>query len=231
MHAFKRQQFRWAKGATQCLLHLAPQLFRVPYPLPQRVGGLLHLSGYMIHPLALLLLLLSLPLVWADAQLGSAIAYLGLAGLGPLLLFALGQRALYADWPRRLLAFPLALIVGTGIAVNNTWAVAEAFLGVDSPFQRTPKFRVEARGDEWSSSPYALPSDRITWIELGAACYALITMVMAWARGRWGALPFLMLYVISFAYVGGLSLWHGRRRWLIPGPQPPPIDSMVASAE
>jgi len=210
IHAFKRQQFRWAKGATQCLLRLSPRLLCLPLPLPQRLEGLLHLSGYLIHPLMLGLLLLSLPLLWGEVYLGQPVTYLGLVGLGPLLLFTLGQQALYPDWPRRLLALPLVILVGTGIAVNNTWAVAEAFLGRHSPFQRTPKFRVESSCDPWTSSRYALPWDRITWAEVGAALYALTTMGVAWVRGAWGAIPFMFLYFASFAYAGGLSLWHGR---------------------
>jgi len=215
VHAFKRQQFRWAKGATQCLLKLSPRLLRRPIPLVQRLEGLLHLSGYLIHPLILSLLLLSLPLLWGEVHLGWPVTYLGLAGLGPLLLFALGQCALYPDWPRRLLALPLVIVMGTGIAVNNTWAVIEAFLGKHSPFQRTPKFRVESSAnryspsDHWSSSFYALPWDRVTWAEIGAALYALAALGAAWMRGAWGALPFMLLYLVSFAYAAGLGLWHG----------------------
>jgi cellulose synthase/poly-beta-1,6-N-acetylglucosamine synthase-like glycosyltransferase len=233
VHAFKRQQFRWAKGATQCLLKLSPRLLRQPIPLAQRLEGLLHLSGYLIHPLILSLLLLSLPLLLGEVHLGRSVTYLGLAGLGPLLLFALGQQALYPDWPRRLLALPLVIVVGTGIAVNNTWAVVEAFLGKQSPFQRTPKFRVESSADRaspsghWTSSCYALPWDRITWAEIGAALYALVALGTAWMRGAWGAIPFLLLYLVSFAYAGGLSLWHGRTRPSGVGFQPSRLDRMA----
>jgi len=219
INAFKRQQFRWAKGAVQCLLKLGPRLLRAPIPLVQRIEGLLHLSGYFIHPLALSLMLLTLPLLWWRVDLGGPTAYLGLAGLGPLFLFALGQQALYPDWLRRLLALPLLIVVGMGIAVNNTWAVAEALLGRAGAFQRTPKFCVKLSGDHWSSSRYALPWGRIVWAELGAAFYALATIGVAWARGAWGAIPFLALYFISFVYVGGLSLWHGKPRRAVADPQ------------
>jgi len=228
IHAFKRQQFRWAKGATQCLLKLGPRLLRAPLPLAQRVEGLLHLSGYLIHLMALVLLLLSLPLLWGQVHLGRPVAYLGLAGLGPLLLFTLGQQAFYPDWPRRLLVLPLAIVLGTGIAVNNTLAVIEAFLRRDSPFQRTPKFRVESPQDRWTGSGYALPRDRITWAEIGVALYALAAICAAWVRGAWGALPFLLLYFVSFAYVGILSLWHGRPYRPATGSQASRLDGVIS---
>jgi cellulose synthase/poly-beta-1,6-N-acetylglucosamine synthase-like glycosyltransferase len=227
VHAFKRQQFRWAKGATQCLLKLGSRLLFQPIPLIQRIEGLLHLSGYLIHPLILSLLLLSLPLLWGEVHLGRSVTYLGLAGLGPLLLFALGQQALYPDWPRRLLALPLVIALATGIAVNNTWAVVEAFMGKHSPFQRTPKFHVESSADGWASSCYALPWDHMTWAEMGAALYALAALGTAWMRGAWGAIPFMLLYFASFAYTGGLSLWHGRPRLSEVGFQPTRLGRMA----
>ena len=221
IQAFKRQQFRWAKGATQCLLRLGPRLLCAPIPLAQRIEGLLHLSGYLIHPLVLGLLLLSLPLLWADIHLRGPVAYLALAGLGPLLLFTLGQQTLYRDWLRRLPGLPLVIVVGTGMAVNVTWAVVEALLGRDSAFHRTPKFRVESSRDHWASSHYALPGDRITWAEMGAALYALMATGVAFARGAWGAIPFLLLYFASFAYVAGLSLRHRRPQRSATSPQTP----------
>ncbi|MEA3345338.1 MAG: glycosyltransferase [Chloroflexota bacterium] len=210
IHAFKRQQFRWAKGATQCLLRLGPRLLRAPIPLTQRIEGLLHLSGYMIHPLMLILMLLTLPLLWEGIHLGPSVTYLGLAGLGPILLFTLGQRALYPDWPRRLLALPLVILIGTGIAVNNTWALVEALTGRESPFQRTPKFCLESSSERRMGSPHTLSRDRrIAWAEMGAALYALTTIGVAWMRQAWGAIPFLLIYLASFAYVGSLSLGRG----------------------
>ena len=229
IQAFKRQQFRWAKGTTQCLLRLGPRLLRAPIPLAQRIEGLLHLSGYLIHPLVLALLLLSLPLLWGEVHLDGPVACLGLAGLGPLLLFSLGQQALYPNWPRRLLALPLLIVVGTGIAVNVTWAIMEAVLGRDSPFERTPKFHVESSRDLWASSHYALPGDRITWAEMGAALYTLTAIGVAWTRGAWGTIPFLLLYLASFVYVGGLSLWHGRPQRSATSPQIP-RPSTIATA-
>jgi len=59
--AFKRQQFRWAKGSFQVLQKLGPQLLRARVPLFTKVEGLLHIGGYLPHPLMLVTLLLSLP--------------------------------------------------------------------------------------------------------------------------------------------------------------------------
>ena len=72
--ALKQQQYRWAKGATQVLRKLWRPLCDSPKPLLHKLQGLLHLSGYLPHPLMVASLLLSLPVVYsarADAhQLG-----------------------------------------------------------------------------------------------------------------------------------------------------------------
>ncbi|HEX7588461.1 MAG TPA: cellulose synthase family protein, partial [Anaerolineae bacterium] len=64
IHAFKRQQFRWAKGSTQCLFKLAPRILTARNTsLFKRVEGILHLSGYMMNPMILLMVLALVPLM------------------------------------------------------------------------------------------------------------------------------------------------------------------------
>jgi hypothetical protein len=96
------------------------------------------------------------------------------------------------------------------VALNNTRAVIEAFLGVRNVFQRTPKFRIEARGDRWFGSQYALPLDGMTVGELLLALYALATVGVALWQGNGYAVPFLLIYVGGFGYVGLQGLWDAR---------------------
>ena len=225
--AFKRQQFRWAKGSIQCLRKLwkvicqggRPALAAAPAPrrltLVQRVAALVHLSSYLAHPLMLILLLCSLPLFLYPraAHLPMAMAYLGLASLGPPLVYALAQHALYPDWLRRLLYFPVLALLGTGIALNNTRAVIEAFSGRSGPFARTPKFHLEGKGGRWADSAYRLP---VGWTTLGEALlalYALLSVAVAWRTGNLYAIPFMALYAGGFGLTACLGVWQARGRW------------------
>ena len=206
--AFKRQQFRWAKGSIQCLRKMGWAVLTAPEPLFKRVQGLIHLSSYLVHPLMLVLLLTSLPLMLWGGMPSLPLAYLSLASVGPPLLYAVSQRALYADWRRRWAAFPMLALLGTGVALNNSRAVIEALLGHNQSFQRTPKFRLESRGDRWRGKEYGVPFSWLTLGEVALALYASITVVVACLRGNVYAVPFLLLYVAGFGYVAVLGLWH-----------------------
>ena len=206
--AFKRQQFRWAKGSIQCLRKLGWTLLTAPEPVFKRVQGLIHLSSYLVHPLMLVLLLTSLPLMWWGEMPSLPLAYLSVASVGPPLLYAVAQRALYRDWHRRWAVFPLLALVGTGVTLNNAQAVVEALTGRGQTFQRTPKFKLESAKDHWRDKGYRVSASWLTLGEAVLALYAMITVAVACLRGNIYAVPFLLLYVAGFGYVAGLGLWH-----------------------
>jgi cellulose synthase/poly-beta-1,6-N-acetylglucosamine synthase-like glycosyltransferase len=210
--AFKRQQFRWAKGSIQCLKKLAWPVAQARLPLVVRGQALVHMSTYLVHPLLLVLLLASLPVMLLAGRLHGSLGLLGLVSLGPPLMYAISQRELYPHgWLKRYAAMPGLMLLGSGVALNNTRAVIEALLGVSNVFQRTPKFHIQARSDRWIGSSYALPLDGTVLGELALAVYAMATVAIALWQGNVYAVPFLLLYVASFSYVGLLGLWDARR--------------------
>lgn len=250
--AFKRQQFRWAKGSIQCLRKLWQSILGGARPIycaptsrrsatqveaddrssllsprrltgAQKVAALVHLSSYLAHPLMLILLLCSLPLFLSprDTHLPMAMAYLGFSSLGPPLVYTLAQHALYPNWRRRMLYFPILALLGTGIALNNTRAVIEALRGQEGPFVRTPKYRLEGKGGRWTDSAYGSPLDWTTLGEALLALYALATVIAAWQAGNLYAIPFVLLYMGGFGLTAGLGIWQARnahrrpgRRWM-----------------
>jgi cellulose synthase/poly-beta-1,6-N-acetylglucosamine synthase-like glycosyltransferase len=209
IHAYKRQQYRWAKGSTQVLLKLGARVLTAPgLSLFQRIEGLLHLSGYVMNVLMLTLLLTLVPLIILDTRFPDVMLYFSFAMFGPMAMYALSQRALYPDWLARFRYFAVLLLLGTGIALNNTLAVLEAFTRRENTFRRTPKFRVENAKDVWQAKRYTLSFSWETFAELALAAYALFGASIAWQRHLIWTLPFLLLYAASFAFVGGLSLLH-----------------------
>ena len=83
MLAFKRQQFRWAKGSVATLRKLAAAVWQGGWSTMKRTAAFIHLGGYLIHPLLLLLLLVSPLLLLFGSQPYWPLAYLGLVGVGP----------------------------------------------------------------------------------------------------------------------------------------------------
>ncbi len=200
--AFKRQQFRWSKGSFQVLRKLGWGLVTSSRVSPfHKFEGLLHLAGYLPHPLMVLTLLLSLPIVlWQPGASPARLGVLGLAGFGPPLLVALGQVLLLRkDWPLRLLYYPVLVLLGIGLACGNTRAAWEAFFGQSSVFLRTPKGS--------AGSAYALSVDWSTWGEAFLAFYALVTGLLALELAP-GLAPFVCLYALGFGYTAALGFWQ-----------------------
>lgn len=213
MAGFKRQQFRWAKGSIQCARLLGPSLLRAPIGPWKKLQAFLHLTGYLVHPLMVLLLLTSLPLHLGDLYSlhRLPLTWLGLASLGAPLLYATAQWSLYPGgrWWLRFAWFPFLAMLGTGVAASNTRAVLEGLAGRRSPFQRTPKTGLRRRGRTWEhSDAEPIRVDVITWVELFLSAYALVAIVLAFRAGNWLSILFLALYLFGFAWTGGATLWQ-----------------------
>lgn len=209
MMAFKRQQARWATGTIQCLRKLGGTLLRARLTFWQKAEALIHLSGYAIHPLMLLMLLLTPPLMLSGQISELPLAGLGVAMLGAPLEAILSQSRLYPRWWKRLAIYPVLMMIGAGIAVSNTQAIVRALSGKAQPFLRTPKFEAHGKGIAWVDSAYALPLDATVGIEVFFALYAAATAMLSISRLP-ALTPFLLLYTLGFGYVAALSLWQGR---------------------
>ncbi len=208
MMGFKRQQSRWATGTVQCLRKLGGRVLRSPLNPWQKIQAMIHLGGYFIHPLMIILLLLTLPLVLAGQIDRVTLSGLGLAMLGSPLQATIAQRSLYPDWWRRLILFPVFMLMGVGIAASNSEAVLKGFSARPQSFERTPKFHLEGqRRTTWAASRYTLPVNSTTILELLLSAYAGVTAVVA-LRAEPALAAFMALYALGFAYVAGLSLWQ-----------------------
>ncbi len=204
--ALKRQQFRWAKGSFQVLRKMAPRLLTARISVFRKLQGLLHLSGYLPHTLMVVALLLSLPVVlMLHGRTPMQWRLLGLASIGPALVSVLGQALLRPDWPRRLVYYPALVLVGIGLALNNTYATLSAFTGQGSSFQRTPK---GPAGND--AGTYALAMDWTTWGESFLAFYALVTGALAMELAP-GLAPFMFLYAAGFGFTAALGFWQSDR--------------------
>ena len=211
---FKRQQARWAQGSIQTALKLLGPLLRSDQPWSVKLEGVVHLTSYLVHPLILLVVPLTLPMSFSRSWVLDAAPWLMIAAVGPPLLYTVAQIAEGQHWRYRLRALPLLAMLGMGLALSNTWAVLKAVLRLRQGFQRTPKFALRRSGDTWVGSVYALGRDSLVWGELGLAVFVLA--LLAAPGVRWGFVPWLLLYASGLGYVAGVSLRqaHQRRRWL-----------------
>jgi cellulose synthase/poly-beta-1,6-N-acetylglucosamine synthase-like glycosyltransferase len=211
--AFKCQQSRWSQGSAQTLRKLTwPVLSSRKISWGKKILGVLHMSNYLAHPLLVLHLLITLPLLLLPGAGRLPFEdFIGLLGLGPPLIFVIAQQQLHpSDWRRRLRAFPMMLILAVGIAWCSARAAWRGLTRWGGTFVRTPKFRIEDKDDHWANSRYRLGVDSDTIGEIVLALYALISTVAAVVTGKYALIPFTLIYAIAFGVVAGMGIAQSR---------------------
>ena len=214
VEAFKNQQFRWAKGSFQVFRKILPRLFeRSKLPWYVRLLALLHLTGYGVHPLMLGILLLTLPVGLFAPQAFHLFPISMIAGFGPPLVFLAAKATHSPSFLERITLLPLLTITGFGLCLNTTLAVLGGLFGKGGVFLRTPKLNLhnKARKRRKSiDSTYFVPVNPLIWIEFILGFYALITAIVLAPRIGWGVVPWMIVYMLGFFYIGGLSLIQSR---------------------
>jgi cellulose synthase/poly-beta-1,6-N-acetylglucosamine synthase-like glycosyltransferase len=215
MNAFKSQQHRWAKGSIQTCKKLLPRILASSLPRSIKTEAVFHLTANFAYPLMIVLSLLMFPAMVIRYNMGlyemmivDVPLFLG-ATMSVCSFYLMSQREIFGQtWKSRIKYLPAVLGVGIGLSVNNAKAVLEALFGVDSEFTRTPKYRVEAVGDEWKQKRYRGNLTFVPFIELLLGVYFTLMAVYAVTNEIYGTLPFILLFQGGFLYAAFLSLFQ-----------------------
>jgi cellulose synthase/poly-beta-1,6-N-acetylglucosamine synthase-like glycosyltransferase len=214
VEALKSQQRRWAKGSIQTARKVLPALFASAFPGRVKLEALIHLTANFAYPLLLAIAVLLLPVLLGANVLPAAVlwglqALVILLGVLPVVLFLVeGSRAAGVSARRIVPAVLAALVLGTGLAVNNARAVFEGIGGPVGDWQRTPKAG-DAR-DSAGRARYRSAERLAGRTELALAIYFTGLGAFAWSRQLWRVLPFAVLLIAGFACVG-LASWNASR--------------------
>jgi cellulose synthase/poly-beta-1,6-N-acetylglucosamine synthase-like glycosyltransferase len=208
VEAYKKQQFRWAKGSFQVVRKILPSVLRANLPLSVRFMALLHLTGYFVHPLMLSLLLLTLPVGLLVPGAFRMFPISLVAGLGPPLLYLTATATQHRSILKRLRAFPLLVIVGFGLSLSTTIAVLEGLFSKGGAFIRTPKLNVgnKPKQTQKIDGSYVAPLSAMVWIEILLGLYALMTGILLVPYLGWSILFWMVVYMLGFFYIAGLNL-------------------------
>ncbi len=212
VNAFRVQQFRWAKGSVQTLIKLFPQLMRAKVPRFKKVQAVFHMGGYLVHPMMLTLVLLALPILHILPSVRSAgVVFAVLAVpfcfsvIAPSTLYLVGQRLARPHWERCILLLPFLLVVGVGMALSNSRAIAEAIFRKESAFIRTPK-----RGDR-AIKAYRIRLPWVALIEIALGAYSGWTLTQYISANKLLVSPFLAIYTAGFLFIGLLTFVHSAK--------------------
>ena len=216
MNSFKTQQYRWAKGSAQTAKKLLPMVMRADLPLRVKVEAFFHLTNNFAYLFLVALAFLQLPNMLLRRKIDSPELLLldvplFLATSGSIVLFYLTTHcALYSNLWEAIRRIPLMMAVGIGLSINNTRAVLEGLFGDDKEFVRTPKHGIVAREQGWRRKRYKAGRTVHSLIEFAFGLYFVATIVLAVITGSWSSIPFLVMFMAGFLYVGSLSLYQTR---------------------
>jgi len=208
VEAYKKQQFRWAKGSFQVVRKILPSVLRAKLPLKVRFMALLHLTGYFVHPLMLSLLVFTLPVGLLVPGAFKLFPISVFAGLGPPLLYLTATATQHRSVFKRLRSFPVLVIVGFGLSLSTTIAVVEGLFSRGGSFIRTPKLNLgnNHKQKQKIDRAYVSPLSSMVWIEIALGLYALVTGVVLAPYIGWGIVPWMVIYMLGFFYIAGLNL-------------------------
>ena len=214
-NAFKRQQFRWAKGSIQTARKLLGRVLRSKLPWKTKLEACIHLTNNSAYLLMIFLSLLVFPamLLRRDIEPQTLLRvdlplFFG-ATIAVLLYYLVSQKVAGRE-DKVWRYMPAVLGLGIGLAVNNARAVIEGLYQHGGVFERTPKYRIEGRRDRWSRKRYRARPNLAVLIEGLFAIYFTLSVALAWMLEMWSSLPFLYLFLHGYWYIFLLTLFGGR---------------------
>lgn len=215
MRSFKSQQYRWVKGSVQVAKKILPRLWSSPLPLRKKIESTVHLVHNMTYFLVLLLSLLVYPAVlfrYTSSYATAALIEFPLFAFATVSLFVFYGAAQTeargaATWKQQAKYFPALMSIAIGLSVNNSRALLEGLFGKNTPFHRTPKFNVTNRAVLREKKPvYRAIASWTSLLEVLLGAYFAFILVVAVREGYLGAIPFVILFLFGYSYVGLTSL-------------------------
>ncbi len=222
MNAFKSQQHRWAKGTIQVMRKLLPRIWKADIPLLTKLEATFHLTNNLAYLFMVLLVVLMLPamLIRLEHHLGMGamvydMAVFILVTISFFSFYFVSQTAGGRNWRDTLRYLPFLTAMGIGLAVNNSKAVLEALLGQPSAFVRTPKFGIrDGQGGPVRKKYRGLRSLQ-PLVELALGAYFGVILFTTIHYHVWMGVPFTVLFLAGFLYIGCLSLLEQRQAALL----------------
>jgi hypothetical protein len=216
MTAFKTQQARWAKGLIQVGKKALPSILRANISRHQKLEAWYHLTANISYPLMIVLSVLLMPAMIIRSWQGPIQMLLidfplfMASTMSVSTFYLVSQKELFPrTWWKTFLYVPFLMSLGVGLSVTNTKAVFEALFGIKSAFARTPKYRVQKKGEKSQAKKYRKRLGIIPWIELLIGCYFAATVYYAVSTENYFTVPFLLLFVLGYWYTGLLSIFQG----------------------
>lgn len=213
--AVKSQQYRWNKGAAETARKTLGKVLTSNIGWNHKIRAVLHLLNSSVFLLLLIAAVLSIPMLYIKEynpdlalvfDLGS-IFIIGFLAMG--FFYWVAAKATHPEYTLKYFMknFPIFLAFSMGMALHNSIAVVEGYLGIKTPFVRTPKFNVQSKGDSWKGNIYLNNVlTPVTFMEGVLSVYFIYGIFSGFKLEDYGLMLFHAMLAIGFAYVFILSV-------------------------
>lgn len=218
LNSIKSQQYRWNKGGAETAIKLFPKVFQSGLPFKRKVHAFFHLFNSTVFVCILICALLSVPALIIKNQGHYPLLFKG-ASLFLLSLLAIcwiyfdSFKQQYSSFRTALWEylklFPLFLCISMGMSLHNGIAVIKGWVGVKSPFIRTPKFNLKDLSDHWSGKKYLKGKiNGMPILEGLLALYFIGGIGLGFFYGDAGLVPFHIMLTIGFGSISIYTFCH-----------------------
>jgi cellulose synthase/poly-beta-1,6-N-acetylglucosamine synthase-like glycosyltransferase len=211
--AYRQQQHRWARGSLECAKKYLPTIWRsASIPLANKIEATLHLLGYGVHLLMSALVILYPVVLLLQQRQSNLISLLKLTfifsatAFAPTIFFIVAQHQLGKRWWQKLPAILFISAFGSGMMVNTLRAAFQAAGSKKGTFERTPKFGIVHKRQDWMRHRYQLNLDPIIFFELGFALLTAITCGFAIAMNNWAIAFYAAIFTLGLCFTSGLTI-------------------------
>lgn len=214
MPVIKLQQYRWNKGAAETARKLIATVLRSPLTFRHKIHAFLHLFNSSVFVALFLAAILSIPMLFikGDSPHIQFLFNLGavflLGFLSVALFYWTATQRFYPNPSRKFFfLFPAFLIVSMGLSLHNSLAVIEGWMGIKTPFRRTPKFNITRKRDSWLDNTYLSPNVSFITILEGLMCAAFtFCVIKGFQMHDTSLVAFHLMLALGFGTVFLLSL-------------------------
>ncbi len=213
--AIKSQQYRWNKGAAETARKTLGKVLRSSIGWKHKARAVFHLLNSSVFLLLLIAAILSIPMLYIKEYNPDLALIFDLGSLFVIGFLAMGffywvsAKATHPNYTFRyfITNFPMFLAFSMGMALHNSIAVVEGYLGIKTPFIRTPKFNVKSKKDRWQGNQYLKKVlTPVTFFEGVLAAYFAYGIFSGFRLEDYGLMLFHLMMALGFAYIFILSI-------------------------
>ena len=219
LSAIRSQQYRWNKGGAEVARKNLTTILRSNLPFHVKFHAFFHLLNTGVFICIFIAAVVSVPVLYFISEeeiTRTILTYSGVFFIGFILLSAFfwvsfRQRNTNAltTTVNFLFYFPIFLSFSMGLSLFNTIAVIEGYLGIRSPFVRTPKFNIVGSESNVKENRYVRSKIPIIAIFEGLlAIYFSVAVWFAWQHGLTPFIPYHLMLAIGFGGVFFYSIKH-----------------------